>query len=229
MTRGVVLPLSQDQILQRMRYLVGEAPLSSLDKYINKDPNQILQLKGYYAHQSSPIPDFMCPNGYYLLKDYNGGVDPTTPDPFTRWKKPRQAFTNVTCDCIGGMAWCGGWDRLQLVRFSHLYGGYINTDSIFLDVEFKGGPRCFKKLKSPRPGCFLVAKTGSRGHEKCGHIGGVLDYDGVEFDAKERDCWKRMRVANVAATGQGMRANVATTGLGWWNADAIFVESIMVP
>ncbi len=166
-----------------------------------------------------------CAVGYYLLKDHNGGKDPTARDPFDRWSKPGSIFVNVTADCIGGAAWCGGFDRYQPVRFAHLYGGWINTDSMLMDT--RGPARCFVDLARPEPGCFVVCKSGSPGHH-IGHIGVVVEVP-AEWDRAERDCWKRLGVVDVASTGSGNRANMRRTGVGWFRTDAAFVKSTMQP
>src|SRR5688572_8758056 len=128
MARGLVIDLTQSQILNRMRYLAGEIPLEELDDYIDKGTSRLRKLGGY--EEASPGTPTYCPDIFYLLKDYNGGKDPTAPDCATRWSKPGASFVNRTSDCIGGMAWAGGFDRYQPERFSHIYDGWINTDSM---------------------------------------------------------------------------------------------------
>lgn len=166
-----------------------------------------------------------CVTGYYLLKDHNGGKDPEAPDPFDRWSKPGSKFVNITADCIGGAAWCGGFDRFQEKRFAHLYGGWINTDSMLMDA--RGPAKCFIELTRPVPGCFIVIASGTPGH-KIGHIGTVVEVP-LEWDATVKDCWARVGVVDVASTGAGKRANTRRTGLGWYGPHAGFLQSIMRP
>lgn len=168
-----------------------------------------------------------CATGYYLLKDHNGGKDPTAPDPFDRWSKPGSTFVNVTSDCIGGAAWCGGFDRYQTKRFAHVYSGWINTDSMLIDA--KEHQRCFVTLDRPTVGCFVVAPSGSPGHT-IGHIGTVVEVP-VEWDPEIADCWRRVKVVDVASRGAGVRANKETTAIGWYAArkQGAWVKSIMQP
>lgn len=170
-------------------------------------------------------PDFV--DGYYLLSEHNGGKDPTAPDPFDRWSNPGSTFVNRTGDCIGGASWCGGFDRYQPVRFAHLYGGWINTDSMLLDAT---GPRkCFEPLVAPVAGCFLVAPTGSPGFEKCGHIITLHTVPDV-FDIDDIACWKATLGCDVAALGAGKRANTTHDATWWYRArhdGARFVRSVM--
>jgi hypothetical protein len=206
MTRGVVVPLSLEQVAARARYLAGNAISAVLDDHVRS-------------------PEKLCAVGYYLLKEHNGGKDPTAPDPFDRWSRPGSSFVNVTADCIGGASWCGGWDRYQPERFAHLYGGWINTDSMLLDA--RGPAKCFVELPRPEPGCFVVCASGTPGHA-VGHIGTVVGVP-PEWDRKERDCWKLLEVVDVASTGAGKRANTLRTAIGWYGANASFVRSIMTP
>jgi hypothetical protein len=89
MTRGLVVPLSPAQVVARALYLAGKVDATALDEHVR-----------------SPAP--RCPDLYYLLKDHNGGHDPTAPDPATRWRKPGSIFENRTVDCSGGNAWMHG-------------------------------------------------------------------------------------------------------------------------
>lgn len=209
MTRGLVLPLTQEQVAARARYLAGLAIASALDPYVR-------------------APAMHCVEGYYQLKDHNGGKDPTAADPFDRW--PFQAkdgswLTAITADCIGGAAWCGGFDRFQPIRFSHIYGGWVNTDSMLMDA--RGPAKCFVEVDRPEVGCFVVCKSGSRGHV-VGHIGTIVSVP-AEWTRKERECWKAIGVVDVASTGSGNRANTLRTGVGWYDTNAGFIKSVMQP
>jgi hypothetical protein len=110
------------------------------------------------------------------------------------------------------------------VRFAHLYGGWINTDSMRMDAG--GKAKCFQKLDAPEPGCYVVCASGSPGH-KIGHIGTVVGgCDG--FVRTEREAWQRLEVVDIASRG-ARRANQLTTGRGWFGADAWFVVPTMKP
>jgi hypothetical protein len=201
MKRGVVLGLNLAQVVARANILADCAPI------------------------------------YYLLHDHNGGKDPTAPDPADHWSAPVEhpepgavPFVNRTCDCIGGAAWCGGWDRYQPVRFAHLYDGWINTDSMIDDAI--GPARCFSRMDRPTPGAYIVCKSGSL-HHAIGHIGVVIGYKLAEWDPTDPACWAAIEVVNVAAYhdehGRPARANQRSTGRGWFGTNALFTRSIMVP
>ncbi len=203
--RGLVCGLTLEQVRQRALYLAGETTIDRLDWYVRKE--------------DAPMS---CPTGYYLLKEYNGGKDPTAPDPFARWKKPGSTQVNVTADCIGGAAWCGGFDRFQEKRFAHIYGGWINTDSMIQDAS--GPAKCFELLDRPLPGCFVVFKSGDAGHA-VGHIGTVVDVP-LEWDPNERECWKALGVVDVAS--RVGRANKRRDGSAWFRVGR-FIQSVMRP
>jgi len=177
-----------------------------------------------------------CPDIYYRLEYPNGGTDPAAKDPGARWSKPGSTFVNVTADCIAGAAWCGGWDRYQPIRFAHLYDGSINCDSMRFDIEGPG--KCFERIDRPEPGCMVVygsVDANGDGHrDRVGHIGTVVAVP-LEWDPKEYDCWKRVKVVDIAARTP-QRANQYTTGLTWFGydrdgvpKDSWFVRSIMQP
>lgn len=192
MTRGLVLPLTLAQVAARARYLGGLAGAEVLDSYVRH-------------------PEPQCPDGFYLLHGHNGGKDPRAADPFDRWSKEGSAFVNRTADCIGGAAWCGGFDRYQAGRFEHIYSGWINTDSMLLDAF--GPAKCFVPLDRPEPGCFVVAPSGAVGFG-VGHIGVVVDVP-AEWDETVADCWRRVVVVDVASRVK--RANLPQkNGAGIW-------------
>ena len=205
--RGIVVPLTAQQRVQRALYLAGRAELDALD--------------GYVRAERAPRN---CPSIYYLLKDHNGGKDPTAPDPADRWSDKGSTFVNRTCDCIGGAAWIGGWDRFQPTRFAHLYGGWINTDSMRMDA---GGPaKCFARLTAPEPGCYVVCASGSPGHA-IGHIGTVVGVP-AGWDRTSRASWEALEVVDVAMHTP-RPANQTTTARGWFGTDAWFVVPTMQP
>lgn len=229
--RGIVLPLTREQIRQRALYLAGEAPVSSLDSYVRRDKR---------PHGAT------CETIFYLLHDHNGGKDPTAIDPADRWStqaeldryaqevkagiRARPPFVNRTADCVGGGAWCGGWDRYQEARFAHIYDGWINTDSAILDASGPG--RCFVPIDRPEFGDHIVCKSGSL-HHAVGHWGVIVGYRLAEWDPAVPSCWAAIDVVNVANYKSGdsspARANRRTTGAGWTGTGALFLRSVMVP
>jgi hypothetical protein len=223
MKRGVVVPLTTEQIVKRALYLAGKATVDDLDEWVRKD--------------NAPRE---CPAIYYLLTDHNGGKDPTAPDPADRWSNPGSSFVNITCDCSGGNSWMHGFDRYQpnRMRKSIGYGGWFNTDSKIRDVRMSLPPsekRCFKvaggdyfERGRPEPGAILTCESGSPGH-RIGHEGCVVAYHGAEWDPKSRDCWALIDVVDVSAQGAGRRANLLRTGIGWYGTGAWFLHSVMEP
>lgn len=199
--RGRVVPLTPAQVVTRALYLAGERFGADLDEHVRS-------------------PAERCPVGYYRLPDHNGGTDPTAPDPFSRWSdggSPRR-----TSDCIGGAAWCSGFDRYQPQRFAHIYSGWINTDSSLMDA--RGPARCFRDLGRPEPGALIVCRSGSRGH-RVGHVGVVVSVP-AEWDPADLGCWQAIGVVDIA--GRTGRANMRTTGRGWYRTEAGFLVSKMV-
>ncbi len=229
MTRGLVLPSTAQQRVTRMRWLAGEATFNELDTEIEAryDPNK-RDIPGYYNITEAT----RCCSGYYLLKDHNGGKDPTAIDPFDRWSNdapPLYArpdftvpFLNRTADCIGGMVWCGMFDRYQPKRFSHLYDGWINTDSMLMDA--RGPKKCFRLLDRPEPGCFVVFASGDGGHS-IGHIGGITDVP-AEWDRTKVECWQALGVVDMAARTP-KPGNARGNPLVWYHAQGSFVVSTM--
>ncbi len=221
MSRGLVLPLTLAQVALRARYLGGQIAANQLDSYVRR-------------------PQPKCPDGYYLLKSSNGGKDPTAPDPFDRWTKPDEPvvdihgnltggvihhdFVNRTADCVGGAAWCGGFDRYQPKRFAHLYDGWINTNSMIEDA--RGLAKCFVELDRPEPGCFVVCASGSRGHA-VGHIGTVITTP-PEWDTRVLDCWRHVLIVDVASRSPHP-ANAVSSAAGWFGTGGGFFRSIMTP
>jgi hypothetical protein len=204
---------------------VGAVVVAARGKVLGLSLAQVLSRARYLASDE-------CVAGYYRLNGdaddlppYNGGKDPTAADPFDRWSKPGKTFVNITADCIGGASWAGGFDRYQPVRFAHVYKGWINTDSMLIDA--KEHKRCFVTLDRPELGCFVVAPSGSPGHS-VGHIGTIIGVP-AEWDPDVRECWKLLRVVDVADRGAGVRANRETNALGWFAArkQGGFVKSIM--
>lgn len=221
MTRGIVLPLTADDRRQRMLYLSGDAPLKALDRFARKDPAELERLTGY---ESNSVDD-RCPEIFYLLHEHNGGKDPAAPDPADRWVKDGGTFTNRTCDCIGGMAWAGGWDRYQQERLGLPgWDGWINTDSMI--EEARGPARCFIETDRPELGSYIVIASGSPGYA-VGHIRGIVGVP-AEWDPKAPECWGGIEIVEVAAfNGRANRRSHLTAGVA--HARPVFVRPIMTP
>jgi hypothetical protein len=222
-SRGLVIPLTPEQVVTRALYLAGERTIHDLDEHV------LLR---------TDTPEY-CPVIFYRLNGkhdglpaYNGGKDPRATDPADRWTKPGKTFVNVTCDCMGGAAWCAGFDRYQPKRMpaSIGYGGWYNTDSMLLDA--RGPARCFIELAKPEPGTMITCASGTPGHE-VGHVGTVVGYRLAEWDPTSRECWEAIEVVDIAARrdrrGMPARANMRTTGRGWFGTGAGFLRSVMMP
>ncbi len=206
-TRGRIVPLTPSQVVARARYLAGELAVHELDDHV------LLR---------TDTPEH-CPVIYYRLHDHNGGKDPTTTDPADRWTSDT-GVACVTCDCIGGASWCAGFDRYQPDRFAHIYDGWINTDSALMDAH--GPAKCFTDVRRPDPGTMIVCRSGSL-HHTVGHVGTVVGYKLAEWDASIPACWEAIDVVDVA--GRAGRANMRTTGRGWFGTGAGFLRSTMQP
>jgi hypothetical protein len=205
--RGLVVSLSPAETVTRALYLAGERTIVDLDEHV-------------LIRTDTPE---RCPTIYYRLKGFNGGRDPRATDPATRWIEDGGKQVNVTADCVGGASWCGGWDRFQPERFEHIYEGWINTDSMMMDATKPR--RCFEPSPVPRPGWMVVCGSGSRGH-KVGHVGTIVSVP-AEWDETKRECWDAIGVVDIA--GRDGRANMRTTGRGWFGTDAMFLRSAMRP
>lgn len=210
MARGVALYLTPEQVVARALYLAGERSLGDLDAHIRT--------------HGLPVPPWStekCPTIYYRLSGYNGGKDPTAPDCADHWTQAGGSPA-VTSDCVGGAAWCSGFDRYQPTRFKHIYDGWINTDSMIMDA--RGPGKCFESIGRPERGTMIVCRSGTRGHA-IGHVGIVVGYQRAEWDPSDRACWEAIEVVDVA--GRTGRANLRTTGRGWFDTDAMFLRSTM--
>lgn len=215
MTRGQVIPLTALERRDRMLYLAGELELNRLT---HLDTGRVTILSGYSDVHGQLITPVKCPAIYYRLQDFNGGSDPYNPDCASRWRVGTQE--NRTSDCIGGQSWAGGWDRFQPKRFP-LYGGWINTNSMRMDV--RGKSTCFTRLERPELGCYVVYESDPMGKThgvKVGHIAGVVGVP-AEWDPTKVECWEALGVVDVAA--RVGRANKRTTGKHWFKKDAYFI------
>lgn len=215
--RGLVVPLTTDQIIARARYLAQLADSSTLD-----------------PHVRNPRP--MCRSFYYRLADHNGGTDPTAPDCATDWQETDASglvHPRYTSDCSGANAWIHGHDRYQPKRMAPAvgYSGYWNTNSKIIDATrtitnpAKQGPRCFVAEPVPRPGLIVVCKSGAPGH-KVGHEETIIEVP-AEWDPRERECWALVKTSG--SRGSGKQANGPGTARGWFNTGALFLRSVMEP
>ncbi|MGE3453691.1 MAG: hypothetical protein AB7O24_01130 [Kofleriaceae bacterium] len=214
---GTILLLTQQQRANRARYVGGQLPLSALDAFIRKEG----------------APE-MCPAGYYREPFPNGGFDPCAPDPFARWSFPGKTFVNVTCECIAAAMWIQGVSRKCPDHFP-LWGGRMNCDSIRMEAATTA--RCWLRLERPEVGCVIVYgsvdqdRDGQR--DRTGHIMVATEVP-AEFDPRYRECWAAIRGVDVAARGEH-RANMPTTGIGWFGADRYgpkdswFLRCVMKP
>lgn len=216
--RGLVVPLTSDDVVNRALYLAGELSLHDLDDHVRKE--------------GAPED---CPVLFYRLEFPNGGTDPTAPDPGARWSKPGSTFVNRTADCVAGVAWCSGFDRFQPERAAHVWEGRLNCDSMLIEALDHG--RCFEVLDRPEPGCIVV--YGSRDYDsdgrrdRVGHTAIVTSVP-AEWDAAARECWAGLGVVDIAA--RSGRANARANGTTWFGndkrgerKDSRFLRSIMEP
>jgi hypothetical protein len=206
--RGAVVHLTPDQVVNRALYLAGERALWDLDEHVRKR-DRILDGE----------PE--CPVIYYRLEGHNGGTDPFAPDCASHWQSAG-GNNNVTSDCVGGAAWCSGFDRYQPERFAHIYSGWINTDSMLMDA--RGPGKCFEDVGRPELGTMIVCRSGTRGHT-IGHVGIVVGYKLAEWNPDDVACWEAIDVVDVAA--RAGRANRRTTGRGWYGTGAGFLRQTM--
>lgn len=236
MKRGVVVPLTTEQIVTRALYLAGKRPLSALDEHVRRSPTELASW-GYEQVESRPV---FCPDLFYRLNGkhdglpaYNGGKDPTAPDPGDRWVKPGSTFVNRTVDCSGGNSWMHGFDRYQPTRMARAvgYDGWFNTDSKIIDarrIVIRGTtPRCFEDLGRPEVGSIITCMSGSAGHD-VGHEGCVVAIHTSEWDPKVRELWDLIDIVDCAQRSPS-RTNKMTTARGWFGSGAMFLRSVMQP
>lgn len=227
-SRGLVVPLTPQQIVTRWRYLAGQVTIAALDDHV----------------RTAGAPS-VCPTIYYLLREHNGGKDPTAPDPADRWSTDAELeryardrasgrtaiappFENRTADCVACVAWGQGWDRYQPRRFAHIYDGWINTDSMREDAA--GSAKCFRRVDRPEPGALVVYGSDPHHHTHgvaVGHVGGIVGYRFAEWDPTIAECWAAIDVVDISSRGAGNRANLQRSGALWFAKDAWFLVSTM--
>ncbi len=138
----------------------------------------------------------------YRLKKKSGGRDPFAQHP-ADWS---YGLRVPTCDCMGLVAWCWGFDRYQAARYDRgvngeiIYDGWINTDSMILGSH---APirSWFDQIPDPEPGAIVVYGSRYRGsgRRKPGHTGIVVDPIPEKFNAADPDSWKSLRVIHCSS------------------------------
>jgi hypothetical protein len=223
MTRGLVVPLTTEQIIARAKYLARLVGSTALDSFAR-----------------APRP--LVRDIYYRLPDHNGGTDPTAPDCATDWFETDVAgvvHPRITSDCSGADSWIHGHDRYQPQRMAAAvgYGGFWNTNSKIIDAErsivgHASGARCFEAEATPRAGLIVVCKSGSPGHA-VGHEETIYDapawgVGGVpNWDPRDPSLWAMLRTSGCR--GHGPTANGPSTARGWYGTGALFLRSAMQP
>lgn len=157
---------------------------------------------------------------YSHLRGQNGGSDPRRPDCASRWE--RGGKTYATSDCVGFYCWARGIDRYQPVRFAHIFGGWMNTDSIIQDAT--GPAKCWRVVPRPYPTCAVVFPSTFLGRVRLrmGHIGVVMSVP-AEFAPATAEWWKAVRVADC----HGPRLKgpaIGTRDATIWRRRGLFVE-----
>lgn len=153
-----------------------------------------------------------------------GGRNPAAPNPFT------VRDGKLGSDCIGYVFWCWGLDRFQ--PDYPFYGGWINTDSLLMDV--KKDETYFSECH-PFVGCAVVyGSIWKKGKMvRMGHIGLVVDVpkdfpsNWKDLPLVERKAWMRkVKVLDCAAAasrrllGKAVAARTAEI----WALDGSFVR-----
>lgn len=155
-----------------------------------------------------------------------GGRNPQAEKPFTSKNGAEGS------DCIGFVLWCLGLDRLQ--PDYPFYEGWINTDSMLMDVD--GDQKYFEEVDFPFPGCVVVYPSIWKDGKmiRMGHIGLVVEAPKTwptheqwkHFTPKERLVWmKQVTIIDCAAaatrrlTGRAVGKRTAEI----WAKDGRFV------
>ncbi len=77
------------------------------------------------------------------------------------------------CDCSGFVCWVFGISRQSDIPFYKTLGGWINTDTMVLDIKSHAG--VFVKLDIPEKGCIAVYAR--RKKDSYGHVGIVSEVE----------------------------------------------------
>lgn len=160
-----------------------------------------------------------------------GGRNPQADKPFTLKNGA------LGSDCIGFVLWCWGLDRYQPIDGKDLeypfYEGWINTDSMLMDV--KGKHIYFEETSEPFPGCAVVYPSIWKNGKmiRMGHIGLVVAVpenwpkNWKALSPQERKAWcKKVTVIDCAGaasrklTGKAVGARTAEI----WAQDGTFVR-----
>lgn len=156
-----------------------------------------------------------------------GGRNPAMQVPFTLRNG------KLGSDCIGFVLWCWGLDRYQLDY--PFYDGWINTDSLLMDVDTK--QTRFAEVDRPYPGCAVVYPSLRKNGKmtRMGHIGLVVEAPDVwpsreewkKFEPWQRKLWmKKVKVIDCAGalrrklTGRAVDYRTAEI----WAIDGRFVR-----
>lgn len=195
--RGQIRPTTNAQAVDRARVMVGFKP--------------VLPPRAPEGIARQPIR--------YRLSPNNGGKNPYAQHP-ADWSYGRRT---PTCDCIGLVVWCLGFDRLQKGHFE-ARGGWANTDSILADAY--GPAEFFEVIDAPELGCVVVYGSVRRnGRRRPGHIGLVVDPLPAEFSSDYKECWTDVRVihcsrGNDTRTGAAVRETSAYA----WRRRGVFLR-----
>lgn len=155
-----------------------------------------------------------------------GGRNPQAEKPFTSKNGAEGS------DCIGFVLWCLGLDRLQ--PDYPFYEGWINTDSMLMDVD--GDQKYFEGIDFPYPGCAVVYPSIWKDGKmvRMGHIGLVVAVPSTwptheewkTLTQKQRSAWmKQVMIIDCAAaatrrlTGRAVGKRTAEI----WAKDGRFV------
>jgi hypothetical protein len=131
----------------------------------------------------------------YRLKHTNGGKDPFAEHP-ADWAF---GLRTPTCDCVGFVVWCLGFDRYQRDLFPH-WGGWVNTDSMLISA--RAGDGWFEEIETPELACLVVRPStyleGER--DQPGHVGIVTGLP-AEWD-RRYPSWDMLRVTHCAGSNE---------------------------
>lgn len=159
-----------------------------------------------------------------------GGRNPQAETPFT------VRDGKLGADCIGFVLWAWGLDRFQ--KDYPFYGGWINTDSMLMDL--KKDRKWFAPAGKPFPGCAVVYGSIWRNGKmvRMGHIGLVTKVpenwpdNFSKLSLKDRKAWMlKVEVIDCAAALPRKilgKAVARRTGL-IWATDGYFVKFVHQP
>jgi hypothetical protein len=197
MPRGAIVPTTAgDAVARALRWIDGR-PLPT--------------------HPQAPADAKPSPIRYRLKGGYNGGKDPLARHPAS-WS---YGLRVPTADCVGFVAWCLGFDRLQPGHFP-TREGYANCDSICDDADAE---RSFfaRVVGAPRPGDVVAYRSryvlGVR--VAVGHIGLVVS------DPVTADPWS-CRVVDCSASVDRKRGHAISMrpDASVWRKRGVFLRYV---